>query len=155
MSTGYEFKPQENELIGGLAGKMSFVGLFQVVIGVLYLLSAVLALTFIFQDKLPADVLSKIPDDVKGRVPNPQFLWGIVIQLAAAGLIMLMVGVWTRSAAASFQNIVATTGRDVSHLMTALGSLYKMYTLIYTLIVVMLLTSLIGLGVQLFLKYGR
>ena len=40
----YEFTSEQNDLIGGLAKKMSLVGLVSVVFGALYLLSAVLAL---------------------------------------------------------------------------------------------------------------
>lgn len=154
MAAGYEFKKEENDLIGSLASKMSVVGLVNVIVGLLYFLSAALTLAFIFQDKLPADVVAKIPEDVKGKVPDVQYLWGVFIQLAVAGLIFFMVGIWTRSAAASFKDIVATAGRDISHLMNALTALYKMYSLLFTIIIVTLLASLIGIGLQLYLKYA-
>lgn len=155
MSIGYEFKPEENSLIRSLASKMGVVGLVNVIIGVLYLLSAVIALALIFQDKLPADVMAQVPDTVKDRMPDRNFLWGVMIQQVAAGLIFLMIGVWTRAAAASFRDIVATTGRDISHLMNGLASLLKMYTLIYILIILTLLLTVIGLAIQLYMQYGR
>jgi hypothetical protein len=148
----YEFTKEQNDLIGSLAGKMRLVGLVNVVIGVLYLLGAVLLLVYIFQDRLPDEVIQKIPDEVRVQLKSPRYQWGIAIQTAVAGLIFLMIGVWTRSAAASFQEIVATTGRDISHLMNALGSLHKMYALIYMLIVITVLAFLIGLGLQLYLR---
>jgi magnesium-transporting ATPase (P-type) len=155
MSSGnYEFTSQQNDMIGSLAGKMKFVGLFALVFGVLYLLSAVLVLAAIFQDKLPADVVKNVPDEVKKSLPNTQFLWGICIQSAVGGLIFTFIGVWTRSAGDSFKMIVDTTGRDISHLMNALGSLHKMYSLLSTLITIALLAFLIGLGLQLYLKYA-
>jgi len=150
----YEFTSEQNDLIGRLARKMSLVGLVSAVFGVLYLLSAVLLLAFIFQDKLPADVVSKIPDDVRSKVPSTSYLWGVLIQTLLSGMIFLLLGIWTRSSSASFQEIVATTGRDISHLMNALSSLHKMYSLLYTLIIVTLLAGLIALGLQLYLRYG-
>ena len=66
----HEFTGEQNDLIGRLANKMSVVGLVSVMFGVLYLLSAVLLLAFIFQDKLPADVVTKIPDEVRAKVPT-------------------------------------------------------------------------------------
>lgn len=150
----YEFTGEQNDLIGRLAKKMGLVGTVNVIVGVLYLVSAVLLLAFIFQDKLPADVIAKIPDDVKSKVPANTYLWGIVIQTALAGLIFLLIGVWTKSAAASFQDIVATTGRDISNLMGALSSLHKMYALLYTLIIATLVAFLVGLGLQLYLRFG-
>jgi len=150
----YEFTSEQNDLIGRLARKMSLVGLVSVVFGVLYLLSAVLLLAFIFQDKMPADVVSKIPEDVRSKVPSTTYLWGVLIQTLLAGLIFLLIGIWTRSSAASFHEIVVTTGRDISHLMNALSSLHKMYNLLYTLIIVTLLACLIALGLQLYLRYS-
>src|SRR5262245_5667824 len=141
----YEFTSEQNDLIGRLARKMSLVGLVSAVFGVLYLPSAVLLLAFIFQDKLPADVVSKIPDDVRSKVPSTSYLCGVLIQPLLAWLIFLSIGIWTRSSAAAFHEIVVTTGRDISHLMTALSSLHKMYSVLYTLIVVTLLAGLIAL----------
>src|SRR5262245_63083635 len=107
----HEFTGEQNDLIGRLAHKMSVVGLVSILFGLLYLISAVLLLAFIFQDKLPADVVSKIPDDVRSQVPSTNYLWGVFAQTMLAGIIFLLIGVWTRSSAASFQELVATTGR--------------------------------------------
>src|SRR5262245_6697961 len=149
----YEFTKDQNDLIGSLAGKMKFVGLITLVFGILYLLSAVLVLAAIFQDKLPAEVVQRVPEDVRHSLPKTQFLWGIFVQSLVGGLIFSMIGVWTRAAADSFRQIVDTTGRDITHLMNALESLHKMYSLIYTLIVICILLMVIGLGLQLYLRY--
>jgi hypothetical protein len=150
----YEFTPEQNDLIGDLAKKMRLVGLISVVLGVLNLLSAILLLVFIFQDKIPANVVASIPEDARKELPPTNYLWGFVIQGAASGLILLLIGIWTRASAASFQLIVDTTGRDISHLMDALGSLRKMYTLLYTLIVIILILFVVGLVVQLFGRFA-
>lgn len=150
----YEFTTEQNDQIGNLAGKMSLVGLVAVVIGALNLLSALMLLVFIFQDRLPAEVLEQIPAETRARLPSPDFLWGVFIQGATVGLIFLLIGLWTRTAAASFRDIVATTGRDISHLMEALGALHKQYALMYTLIVIAVIVFLVGLALQLYLRYA-
>jgi hypothetical protein len=50
---------------------------------------------------------------------------------------------------------VDTKGHDISYLMDALVSLNKMYTLIYTIIVIGLLLFLITLGLFLFAHFSR
>jgi hypothetical protein len=150
----YEFNRDQNELIGRLAGKMRLVGLVAVIIGLLNFIAALLLLVFVFQDKLPSNLAERIPDDVKKELAPNTYMWMVAVQQALAGLILLMVGIWTRSAAASFQNVVATAGKDVSHLMNALGSLHKMYSLIYTLILATILAMLLAVGLQLYLRYG-
>jgi hypothetical protein len=151
--TRYEFTREQNDLIGDLAGKMKLVGVVGVVLGILNLLSALLLLVFIFQDRLPVDVLQRIPEDLRRQMPSTTYLWGFLLQAAAIGLIWLLLGVWTVSSATSFQQIVDTTGRDVNHLMDALGTLRQMYSLLYTLIVVTVLVFLVGLGLQLYHRF--
>ncbi|MBX9625120.1 MAG: hypothetical protein K2X82_15040 [Gemmataceae bacterium] len=148
----YEFTGEQNDLIRRLSRKMSLVGTVCVVFGVLYLLSSVLLLVFLFKDRIPADVMQKIPAEVQSQVPANDYLWGIVVQTGLAALLFLLIGSWTRSAAAAFGEIVTTTGRDVSHLMAALSSLHKMYSLMYTLIIATVLAFLVGLGLQLYLR---
>jgi len=150
----YEFTQDQNTMIGGLAGKMRLVGLVAIIIGLLNFAAGLLLLVFVFQDKLPANLAEKIPDDVKKEIAPNTYMWVVVVQQAIAGLIFLMIGVWTRSAAGSFQKIVDTRGRDVGHLMNGFTSLYKMYSLIYTLIMVTILAMLVAVGVQLYLRYG-
>jgi hypothetical protein len=64
-----------------------------------------------------------------------------------------VLGIWTRSAAASFQKIVDTKGNDIMHLMNALSSLYSMYSLIWTLLVLTLLAALLGLALTVYLAF--
>ena len=150
----HEFTGEQNDLIGRLAHKMSVVGLVSILFGLLYFVSSALLLACIFQDRLPADVASRIPDEVRSQVPSTNYLWGVFAQTMLAGIIFLLIGVWTRSAATSFQEIVTTTGRDIGHLMSALSSLHKMYSLVYTLIIVTLIVVLVAIGLQLYLRYG-
>jgi hypothetical protein len=56
-----------------------------------------------------------------------------VVNLAL--LIYLLIGIWTRSAAASFQAVIETKGKDITHVMEALESLKSMYGLISGLLI--------------------
>ncbi|MFM7148557.1 MAG: hypothetical protein ACKO23_01825 [Gemmataceae bacterium] len=159
----YEFNPQENELIGGLASKMSFVGLFFLVIGIIYLLTAVMVIPAIVSDKVPADwaaktqdYLNKLPDDVRKQaeehmasVPPRKQLWTIAFNAGLIGFINLLIGVWTRNAASEFKQVVTTQGQDVSHLMKGLGSLNNMYTLLYSLLIISIVSSLLFVALSL------
>jgi hypothetical protein len=161
MSTGpareYEFTPEQNNLIGALAGRMRGVGLFLIVLALLNLLFTILVVAVIYRAKLPQDYVDKVvktvgdatKTDVKNELANlppDKHLWGIAIFSSVNFLIYLLVGVWTRQAAGSFRMIVDTQGNDISHLMNALAALNRMYTLIYTLIVLGLLLFLGAVG---------
>ncbi|WP_152052414.1 hypothetical protein [Tautonia marina] len=149
----YEFTPEQNTLIGNLAHKMGVVGLLAMIVGILNLISALMLLVFVFQDQIPAEVVQQIPEEIRGELPPTNFLWGLAIQSATSGLIFTLLGVWTRAAAGSFREIVATTGRDVGHLMNALGSVYKMYSLLYALVVIALIFFVVGLALQFYLRF--
>ena len=161
MSTGpareYEFSQEQNSLIAALAGRMRGVGLFLIVLALLNLLFTVLVVAVIYRAKLPQDyvdtVMKKVGEATKtdvqkelANLPPDKHLWGVAVFSAVNFLIYLLVGVWTREAAGSFRKIVDTQGNDMSHLMSALAALNKMYTLIYTLIVLGLLLFLAAVG---------
>ena len=151
-SPQYEFSQEQNALIGSLASKMRFVGLFFVAVGVLNLVIAALVLVAIFRDRVPQSWVDQLPaeakkqvEEQKGKLPGNGGLWGVALNAAVVGLFYVLIGTWTRSAGGEFQKIVDTAGRDISHLMSALGSLHSMYALIYTLLVVTLLIGLVAL----------
>jgi hypothetical protein len=136
-------------LIGSLAYKMNWVGLFAVVMGVLNLIVALLLVAAIYRDKLPKSWADQVPPDVKTQaeeqikqLPPNNHLWGMAGGSAVSGLVYLLLGVWTRSAAAAFKQIVDTQGRDISWLMKALEAMHNQYSLMYTLLVVAVLLSL-------------
>jgi hypothetical protein len=171
MSTGrqYEFSQDENVLIGSLASKMSFVGLFANIVGVINILMALLVIGAIYSDKVPEswkakskEYIDKLPEEYKkqaeelsvDKLPPKNHLWGIALNTGVVGLFYLLMGTWTRSAAASFKQIVATQGQDISYLMKALDSLHSMYSLVYTLLVVTLIAGLVFLGLALYQRFG-
>jgi hypothetical protein len=154
MTGHYEFTETQNRGIGSLARKMRLVGLVAVVLGAVELILGLLLLIYAFRDQLPAEVLRRIPEDALKQLPPPSQLWAVVVQAATSALIFLLIGMWTRSAAREFQQIVDTRGQDISHLMNALGSLHKMYSLLYTIIVVGILAFLLSIGMLLYARFS-
>jgi hypothetical protein len=170
MSSGppreYEFSQEQNVLVSALSSRMRLVGLVLAVVGVLNILAGLILIVAIYRAKLPQDyvdaVLKKASQatktDVKAeldKLPPDSHLWGLAIGGLVNGLIYLLIGVWTRSAAGSFKMIVTTEGHDISHLMNALGALNRMYTLICSLILIGLLLFLVALGVFVYSQLAR
>ena len=162
----YEFSQDQNVLFSALAARMRLVGVFLAVVGVLNILAGLTIIVAIYRAKLPQDYVESVvkkAGDVSGKdvkdlldnLPANNYLWGVTIAFAVNGLIFLLMGVWTRSAAHHFQKIVDTQGHDISLLMQALGALNRMYTLIYTLIVLGFLAILIALGLYLYSHFAR
>jgi hypothetical protein len=126
----YEFTPVENQTIDDLAGKMRFVGLMGLILGVLLLGGGVAGLAL-----------------NRGGA-------GSSVGLVFQGVLSLCVGLWTRSAAAGFQRIVDTQGHDIANLMSALGELRRVYALQRVLFIVVIVG--IFLAIQLsFLLVAR
>jgi hypothetical protein len=114
----YEFKPQENKIIGELAGKMHFVGLFLLAIGVLVI------------------AIGVVP--IHHRV---EFHVGPII----SGSLTALVGLWTQRASVSLKSVVYTEGKDISHLISALEDLRKLYSLQFWLLIIALVLAVMGL----------
>jgi hypothetical protein len=146
---------------------MRFVGLFSAGFGAIALLICLLAVGFIYRDRLPegfrqkaAEYMTKaqasLPEDLKkqagdyslDKIPSDnRYLAGVAIFTGVTGLIFLLQGVWTRSSAGSFQKIVDTKGNDITNLMNAVGSLQSMYGQIYLLLLLGLLAGLVAIGI--------
>jgi len=162
----YEFSPAQNDIFGGLARRMRGVGAFLIVVALLNFLVAALVVLAIYRAKLPEDyvkvVLEKASETTRtdlnaqlAKLPPDNHLWGIAISNAVNGLLYLLLGVWTRSAAGSFKKIVDTSGSDIGHLMEALSALDRMYGLIYTIIVIGLLLFLAAMGLFIYAQMMR
>ena len=114
--TRYEFTPDQEQVIGDLAGKMRFVG------GLLLLLSLFIV----------------------GQVIHMAARLGLFDVYGTLNAIVFgLLGYWTLSAAGGFSEVVRTVGWDVPHLMDALRSLRKMYALLYYLLAAALIASLV------------
>jgi hypothetical protein len=48
----------------------------------------------------------------------------------------LLIGIWTLNAGKSFRLVVETKGHDIPHLMSALNSLRKLYTLMFWILII-------------------
>lgn len=115
--SGYEFSLSQNQTIQMLAKRMKVLGWVYIIYGALIGLIGVLTLVM-----MP--------------------LIGVLYILITA--VILFTGIWTKSAATSFDMIVSTKGSDVNHLMDALESLRKLYNLQYWLLIGSLIAFAIG-----------
>lgn len=118
----YEFDQTQNRLIDGLSQKMRFVSYFLIALGVLLVLIGIV------------------------RIRAGGF--GSAIQ----GVLQIVIGIWTKQAAASFQKVVATEGSDIQNLMGALRELRKLYTLQYWIFLITFI--LVAVSIVIGLLFG-
>ena len=97
----YEFNDSENQVISELSDAMSFVGSALIIFGALSGLVGIWQAT----------------RDITGL--------GGLIQV----VLYVIMGVFTRNAAAAFDRIIKTEGDDIANLMSALGQLKSLYSL--------------------------
>lgn len=126
----YEFSAQQNQLIGELGKKMGLVGLVLAALGGL---------------SMALSVLGLVATGGRGA--------GSIVP----GLVMLLMGVWTKKASGGFKRIVKTEGSDMQHLMDALGEMKNLYGVLYGLALtgVILLALAFVAGVALALLAAR
>ncbi len=120
----YEFSSSQNELIGDLAKKMSFVAILSIVAGVITLISAIVILIAAFTEP------QRFPEAINALIQ---------------GIFFLLIGTWTKNAGSAFKRIVTTAGTDIENLMGALGELRKLYTLQYWLVILLLVFIILGI----------
>ena len=121
-TTRYEFTPEQDRVIADLGGKMGFVGAFLVALSLLFFLRVFVLLW-----------------TTRNTPPRFAFDWASALN----GLLYGCVGVWTMRASGAFTAVAATVGRDITHLMSALAALRKMYSLLYWLLVMAIVAYLI------------
>jgi hypothetical protein len=120
----YEFSKSQNELIGDLGKKMSFVATLSIVVGVIFLIFGIIILISAFS--------------------QPQS-FAEAINTLIQGIFFLLIGIWTRNAGSAFKRIVTTSGADIENLMGALGELRKLYTLQYWLVILVLVFVILAI----------
>ena len=121
---GFEFTPIQDDVIRSLSKRMYFVGTIYVIASIIVALAGLVAL--MFSPMIGAFYfLLLIPE--------------------------LLVGIWTIHAAHSFRKIVDTQGRDIPHLMMALSSLRKLYTLMFWLLIAALVFMILAIAVGVFM----
>ncbi len=130
----YEFNESENSIFADVASKMSAVGFFSIFFGSL---NIALSIVHLFQLSQGGD--SRMTMQGIGGVSQ--------------GIVLLLVGSWTKKAGTSFKQIVDSRGQDIRNLMDAMSSLRKLYTLQYWLLVIALIIVVIALVANLFTKF--
>lgn len=154
----YEFTESQNQLIGSLARKMTLVGFVMVFFGILQMVNAVMTM-FMARNPdrvvaaaekagLPAEQLDTLRQALSGGFWSSPIAVS-AISIGLAGLLLFLVGNWTRQAGIGFAGIVLTKGRDLSRLMDALGALHRKYALMYTILLVAAIMSLASLAIAL------
>jgi hypothetical protein len=154
----FEFSESHNQLIGSLARKMALVGIVMIFFGILQMVNGI---TSLFMSRNPDRVIAAAQ---KAGLPEEQLnllkeafsggFWTSPIAIsslafALAGLLLFLVGMWTRQAAGGFAGVAYTKGNDISRLMDALRALHLKYGLMYTILLVAALISLISLLISL------
>lgn len=111
----YEFTSEQEASIGRLARRMDVVGKVLLVLAGLAVLGALFG------------------QETVERIDH-----------LVSGVLFGLIGWWTVRAARSFQDVATTEGHDIPHLMTAIGELYKLYSLQFWVIVVMIVVLVLG-----------
>jgi ABC-type uncharacterized transport system permease subunit len=120
----YEFTAEQSETISTLSTRMRWVGIFLIAIGVIAGIAGLMSL---------AEA-------------------GIAVVSIIQAVIYALIGIWTMRAAASFALIPETESRDVTNLMSALGSLRTLYNFQFWLIIVGLIVLVLSLLAGLFVE---
>lgn len=157
MHGQYEFTGDQNALIRGLASKMGTVGFFLMLVGLGMLVLAGLGFLPTVTDALPS-LPDGVPPEVQGAIDRytafaaerqTQVYYGALASGIQA-IILLLSGVYVRRASASFRKIVDTEGEDISHLLTALGALRGLFSLLATLLILALLIAMAVIGLRIY-----
>jgi hypothetical protein len=157
MAGQYEFTGDQNALIDTLATKMRGVGTFLLLLGLGMLVLAALGFSPTITDAPPP-----LPDGTPPEVLNAidrytafvserrsQVYYGALAS-AIQAIILLISGVYVRRSAQAFRQIVKTEGRDISHLLEALGALKGLFSLLATLLSLGLLIALGVIGLRIY-----
>lgn len=120
----YEFDASQNSLILDLSKKMRFVAYVLMGLGLIEGIGGVIILS-------------------TGNAENGV---GSII----AGIVYIVIGIWTQQAAKSFRLIVDTEGRDIENMMGALGQLRKLYSLQYWVLMIALVFVALGVVLAFF-----
>ena len=117
VPSGYEFNEAQNMTFGVLASRMKFLGILNLALAVLVGLFSILAL----------------------------FASPLTIVVSGPQVAMLVVmGIWMVNASSSFRMIVDSHGQDITHLMTAMDALRKLYNLQFWLTIAVLVLFIVG-----------
>ncbi len=115
----YEFNGEQNQLLSDLATKMTFVGIFAIIIGTLDVFWALYWLI--------------------------TTTWQAALENGIQAVMYLLIGIWVFKAAGSFRQIVLTQGNDIQNLMKALLEFKRLFTLLSSLLVIFLIFAFVNI----------
>ncbi|MEA3496407.1 MAG: DUF5362 family protein [Bacteroidota bacterium] len=118
--SNYEFNAGQNESIKKLTHQMMFVGIFLIVLGVLFAVFGVFHL-------------------VKENNDFLKFIFDIVI-----AVVLIIMGLVTINSAKSFKLVVTTEGNDIENLMSALDKMNTWFSIQTMMIVIGILILALG-----------
>jgi hypothetical protein len=119
----YEFNAHQNSILRAMAVKMKYVGFIYVFAGGLMAMVSVVAMFM-----------------------KPLFgLFYLCVFVP-----QLLIGIWNIRAANSFGFVVTTEGNDIQHLMNAVVSLRKLYTLMFWVMSLALTLVVVGIAAGVF-----
>jgi hypothetical protein len=129
----YEFTPAQNDQITRLASSMHWVSLPLFVLGFLCAVELVINIIWLVQTRSYQD-------------------WhaiGNVLTLLCTTLLFFAFASWTAASAKDFQKVTATRGQDISHLMSALDGLRKVYSVLATFVKIFIAVTVLSLVLSL------
>ncbi|HEX8201867.1 MAG TPA: hypothetical protein VF590_15430 [Isosphaeraceae bacterium] len=106
----FEFGAAENRVFEDLAAKLRFVGVTTTLIGGLIGLYGLFGLLATLH---------------RGVAAAP------LLVVLGAGLLIGVIGLWTRRAGVEFRLVAETTGKDITHVMGALENIHRLYVAQY------------------------
>ena len=122
----FEFTAAQNEMIQVLSHRMRWVAVIQILSGIGVVIAAIVAFA-------------------RGQE-------GFALLLTA--VLLIVIGIYTASAAKSFSDIVETAGADIPHLMEAVRTLKSLYNIQFWLIVAYLVIMAIVILMALFRAFS-
>jgi ABC-type multidrug transport system permease subunit len=130
MSTekNYEFDSAQNETMLTLGKSLQFLGAASLVLAMLF----------------GVGVLGSLA----------QALWRDAFSQAMFLVFAFSMGTLMMKAGGEFQAIVVTAGSDISHLMSALEKLRRMFSILGTIVVLFILLTIVALAVALVYSVG-
>ena len=120
----YEFDSSQNQTILTLAKSLQFVGAVTLVLALLFGIGLVGALS--------------------------QAQWGDAVSQGMFLVFTFTMGSLMVKAGKEFQAIVATSGKDISHLMSALDNLRQIYSVLSVIIILFVLLMIVALAMSFF-----
>ncbi len=124
----YEFNDAQNRVFSDLGGAMAFVAVALVVLGAFSILVGGLAIAG-----------GAGSDGVASLVQ---------------GVVLLLIGIWTRGAAGSVRQIVSSRGSDVANLMHAMEHLGRVYRLQRVLLLIAIVFLVLGIVAGALSRFG-